>query len=470
MRWLLLLIVCLSFLSVWSQSTADTSYGAAPIEILPESEINIPIQIALKPLYALAERNVDTVFTSPHYPDGWVQADCATRYKYYFRRSPLRLQAIGATFQLQFTGFYKIIGSTRACVGGTVLSPWTPECKCGFSEGERKVDIGFTSSFVLQPNHLLHLQIARTEPRPLNKCTVCFWGQDITAAVMTGLKAELDLSTKAIMDSVGTINLKPYLQQAWNKLSEVYALPELGYLSLNPKKLRMENIKAQNDFLNINLGITASPAVTFIKPHIISQPVPELTTGNGRNNFNLHLEAALQYDSLSKVVNGYLEGKRFDLSDGLIKNHVIIKSCKVYSLPSNQMAIEVAFGGSFDGTVYFTGKPVYNAATQMIELQQFDYDLKTRSWLLKTAKWLFDKRIVAEIRKYTAIDLSGYYDTAALTMNTWLNKEWTKGIRGNGKVEAIKLTGVYAQPEHLLVRSQCSGNLSVVVSEIQMNF
>src|SRR5688572_23390922 len=124
MRKLMLLLSLLHVLPALSQTAADTASNKAPVEVLPLSEINIPIKIALKPLYAIAERNVDTVFTSPDYPKQWVQADCATRYKYHFRRSPLKLTASGTSFNLAFTGLYKIIGSTRACVGGTVLSPW----------------------------------------------------------------------------------------------------------------------------------------------------------------------------------------------------------------------------------------------------------------------------------------------------------------------------------------------------------
>ncbi|HET7896684.1 MAG TPA: hypothetical protein VFL47_03425, partial [Flavisolibacter sp.] len=84
---------------------------------LPLSQIDIPVQINLKPFYVMAERQVDTVFTSPGYPEGWVQADCATRYKYHFRRSPLRMHVSGTKMDLSFTGFYKIAGSTRLCTG-----------------------------------------------------------------------------------------------------------------------------------------------------------------------------------------------------------------------------------------------------------------------------------------------------------------------------------------------------------------
>lgn len=126
--------VCLAFGTSRAQGPLSGE-AKAPPAALPPSVINIPLQISLKPFYQLAEQSVDTVFTSPDYPNGWVEADCATRYKYHFRRSPLQLTAKGTTFSLGFTGYYKMIGSTRICVNGAVLSPWTPACQCGFEEG-----------------------------------------------------------------------------------------------------------------------------------------------------------------------------------------------------------------------------------------------------------------------------------------------------------------------------------------------
>ena len=152
------------------------------LDSVPVSEINIPVQISLKPVYAMAEKNVDTLFTSEAYPDGWVQEACDTRYKYVFRRSPLQMKATGTSLNLGFTGFYKIIGSTRVCVMGAAVSPWTAPCKCGFDEGERKVNVSFTNSLVVQPDYKVKLVIKRNEPQPLDKCEVCFWGQDITTA------------------------------------------------------------------------------------------------------------------------------------------------------------------------------------------------------------------------------------------------------------------------------------------------
>jgi hypothetical protein len=123
------------------------------LDSVPVSEINIPIQISLKPVYAMAEKNIDTLFTSAGYPDGWVQEGCDMRYKYIFRRGPLQMKVSGTSMSLAFMGYYKIIGSTRVCVMGAAVSPWTPPCKCGFTEPERRVNVSFTNTVAIQPDY-----------------------------------------------------------------------------------------------------------------------------------------------------------------------------------------------------------------------------------------------------------------------------------------------------------------------------
>ena len=216
---ILVLVCLLSTVSSYSQkinpANPDLSPGNFKLDSLPNSEINIPIQINLKPMYAMAEKSVDTVFTSPGYPDGWVQDGCDTRFKYVFRRSPLKITGAGNSLTIGFMGYYKIVGSSRVCVNGTVVSPWTPACRCGFSEPERRVNVSFTNSISVQPDFKVRLAVKRNEPQALDKCEVCFWGQDITKDVMKGLIAELDASKKELDKSYGTVDLKPRFQQVW---------------------------------------------------------------------------------------------------------------------------------------------------------------------------------------------------------------------------------------------------------------
>jgi len=232
----------------------------------------------------------------------------------------------------------------------------------------------------------------------------------------------------------------------------------------------MENVNAKNDLLNITIGISATPVVSFDRPAIAPSSVPNLTNQNHAGGFNIYLEAALQYDSLSHVLNGFLVNKRFDVGEGIFKKHIVIQNTTVSGDDNGNMNIRVDFTGSFDGTAYFIGKPVYNSEKKTIEVQDLDYDLQTKNLLLKTAQWLFNKKIINELKNYTSFDLSQYYDTASTTLNSWLNREWTRGIQGNGSVTELKLTSVYALPQHLLIRSNCTGKLNVLVSDLNLKF
>jgi hypothetical protein len=440
------------------------------LDSLPDSQINLPIHINLKPLFAYAEKNVDTVFTSPNYPDDWIYDGCDVRYKYTFRRSPLQLKAAINTLQLGFTGFYKITGSTRGCVGGVAVSPWTTPCRCGFNEGERRVNVQFTNSVSLTPDYKIKLNIKREEPVPLDKCEVCFWGQDITSIVVKGLKSELDFAKADIEKNYGTTDIKSKVQLVWNELCKVYALPGLGYLKLNPQRLHVNNFFAYSDSLKIFLALSARPVVSFEKPIEFISPVPTMQSVIPAYGFNIFLDANLNYDSLNRLVNANISGKQFDIDKGPVKKKFTIKECKLIGTGNEKIIVKVLFGGDKDGVAYFTGKPVYDDQTKMFEIKNLDFDIKTKDAMLKVADWLFNRKIVNEISKYTKFDLSQYIETAKTMMNVQLNKEWMPGIRSEGSVNSLKLTGIYPLNDHLVIRSNCNGNLSVKVESIPFSF
>lgn len=437
------------------------------MDSLPESEINIPIQVNLKPIYNMAEKTVDTVFTSPNWPNGWVQDECDTRYKYTFRRGPLQMKTAGTSLLLGFTGYYKIIGSTRVCVNGTALSPWTPSCRCGYDEGERKVNVSFQNSVFISPDLKAKLSIKRLEPQAIDKCSVCFWGQDVTADVINGLKEELDAAKTDMEKNFGLYDLRPRFQQVWDQLNKIYSLYGLGWLQINPSKIRINNLFVKNDSLAISIGLAAKPLISFERPQEHLTVVPNISDFSDRTGFNIFLDAVLNYDSLSNIVSSQLKDKRFDLTSS---KHIIIKDCMLYGMDNENLVIKVSFEGSEKGIFYLTGNPTYDAATKIIELRDLDFDIRSKNTLLKTASWLFNKRIVNELKKYSRFDLSSYINTAIRSVNQQLNKEWIKGIQSNGKMDEIKIVNFYPLREHLIIRSNCSGALSVKVDSANFSF
>ncbi len=447
----------------------DLSPGNFRLDSLPASEINIPIQVNLKPLFAMAEKSVDTLFTSPNYPDGWVQDGCDTRFKYSFRRGPLQFKGVASSLNIGFMGFYKIVGSTRVCVNGTVISPWTPACKCGFNEPERRVNISFSNSFSLSPEYQVRLHVKRNEPQPLDKCEVCFWGQDITKQVIKGLTAELDISKKDMEKTYGGVDLKSRFQELWDQLNKVYNIYGLGWLQVNPQKFRVNNIFINKDSLNIYLGVSAKPVISFEKPAEKNSWVPNLGIYSKQSGFSIFLDAVLSYDSLGSILNQQIKGKQFDFKKGFIKKKFIIDSCSIYGGGFEKLVIKINFSGTNNGVVYLVGKPVYKKDERKIEVEEIDFDIKSKNVLLGSADWLFDKKITKEISKFAKFELGSYIDTAKLSINKQLNQEWIKGIRSNGNIRDINLIGIFPMPRHLVIRSNCTGDLSVKVDEISFS-
>jgi Domain of unknown function (DUF4403) len=464
-----LLIVVTSYSQKINPANPDLSPGNFRLDSLPSSEINIPIQVNLKPMYAMAEKSVDTVFTSPGYPDGWVQEACDTRYKYVFRRSPLKITGSGSSMNIGFTGYYKIVGATRLCASGTILSPWSPACKCGFSEPERRVNVSFSNSVMIQPNFIVNLAVKRNEPQPLDKCEVCFWGQDITKQIMKGLTAELDVSKKDMEKTYGAYNLKPRFQQVWDQLSKAYNLYGLGWLQINPQKVRINNLFINKDSLNIFLGLSAKPVIGFEKPAEKKSAIPNMGTFSRQQGFSIFLDAVLSYDSLSNIMNMSIRGKEFDFKKGFIKKKFIIDSCKVYGGGFEKLVIKINFSGTNNGVVYLVGKPVYDKDKRKIEVQDIEFDIKSKNVLLGSADWLFDKKITKEISKYASFELGDYIDTAKTNINQQLNQELIKGVRSYGNIKDIKLIGIYPMQQHLVIRSNCAGDLSVKVESVNFS-
>lgn len=439
------------------------------LDSLPYSEINIPVQINLLPIYALAEKQVDTLFTSPNYPNDWVQAACDTRYKYSFRRGPLKMKAAGTGLNLSFTGFYRIIGSSRGCIAGKGVTPWTAPCRCGFDEPERRVNVSFTNAVNLLPDYHLRLSIKRNEPVALDKCEVCFWGQDVTKQVMQGLRTELD-TTKAVLErTYGNVDLRPQFQLLWDQLSKAYSIYEMGWLQMNPQKIRINNLYAKDDSLYVDLGLAARPVVSFEKPSGQSAKVPNMGELGRQRGFSIFLDATLNYDSLSSLINHQLKDKQFDFNKGVVKKKFIIKDVKLSGSGNEKLIIRIDFGGTDNGTLYLTGKPVYSAETHILEVKNIDFDIYSKDALLKTAEWLFSKRIINEVAKQTRFDLNTYIDSAKVQINQQLNREWVKGVSSKGKIDDIQLIGIYPLGQALVIRSNCSGELAVRMNSIDFS-
>lgn len=127
----------------------------------------------------------------------------------------------------------------------------------------------------------MKLFINRLEPQPLNKCEICFWGQDITTRVMDELKLNLDDAQRNMESLYGTMDFRPRFQQIWDHLNTAYNIFGLGWLKINPQQLRINSLYALNDTLHVFLGLSAKPVIRFEKPADAPVPLPDFSSNAG---------------------------------------------------------------------------------------------------------------------------------------------------------------------------------------------
>lgn len=423
----------------------------------PLSEIDIPVRMALKPVYAFANRFVDTLYTSPNYPKDWVNEECEIRYQYRFVRGPFAFKATNNTLLASFSGKYGVRGATRIC-SSLGNSPWSPSCTCGFgTEKPRRIDAGFAAQIKLLPDYRMAVTAKLTNPVAFDKCEVCFFGKDITKMVSDQLKAEMGASIAEMQAQLQSFSLRGYLQTVWDTLQAPYAIPGFGYLSMQPQALRISQAVLRNDSMFFSLGLSAKPELKDA-PVNNRKPLPNITDFSQRGGFALYIAQMLSYDSLNAVANAQAAGKEFSAGKGLLKKTVRIDSVRLLG-GGEKLFIKVYVSKAIKGVIYLEGRPVWDPVARVLEVNDLDYHVETKQLLVKSAVGLMDGTIAKKMKEYTRYDIGAKMDTLRNELQNQMNREITKGIYSKGKIMSLQVEKLLAQPTGIFIGGSLKGDL-----------
>lgn len=458
--------LCFSFLLSIHASAQDVINPAQPdtankaavaLNVLPQSEIDIPISIDLKSIYAFANSFIDTLYTSPNYPNDWVMDGCSVRYQYRFVRGPLQFKAVNNVLYVSFTGYYGVRGSTRVCtsIGN---SPWTPACSCGFgTEKPRRIDAGFAMQLKLLPDYKLGITVNRTNPTAVDKCEVCFFGKDVTQSVATQLKTELDASINGFKKQMEEFSFKPFLQIAWDSLQTPYSLPGFGYLNVQPSALRIGQIRLIRDSLFVSVGLSAKPELQQVAS-VQKKNLPAISDFQPRSGFRLFIAQSLPYDSLGALMNANLSGKEFSVGKGLIKKSVRIDSVRLQG-GTSKMFLKVFVSKAAKGVFYLEGVPTWDPVKQVLFLDKMDYQIESKQWLLNSASYLLDGVIKQKLQQYATFNFAEKLQDLTKSLATQMNRTIYPGINSRGYINKFSIDKIEAADTGIFIQGVAEGKL-----------
>lgn len=430
-------------------STANQVVDVKPMPTVA-SNINIPIKVELKPFIKMADQSFDKEFKGADKPCSGL------RYQYKLKREPIQLSGRGKTVFLGLDVAYGFSGEyCAACVFDNCINPPIP-FSCGWDESLRRAKIKLKSDIELTSNYRIKSTTSFTEFTPVDPCRVTFANININDVLMSQIKPELGNLAKMIDAEIAKQDLKPYILPIWKAFQEDIKIPATGYLRFQPQSLSVSEININGSTLNFSVGLTAMPTIQSSPWNKPTTGLPNLTPYKKGNGFEVYTDLKMSYDSLSKQLFDIMKTESFALG----KEKINITSLKLFPA-GEKLGVEVGFAGTKKGTFYLLGVPTFEHTKNQIALKNVEYDIATKNVLIKTAKWMMDETIRKKLEAQMVFDVSDLMNLTKKSIGESLNQTLDGGIKIQGKLKSLEISGWSLQQDALWVRAKSLGDLSV---------
>lgn len=190
-----------------------------------------------------------------------------------------------------------------------------------------------------------------------------------------------------------------------------------------------------------------------------STPLPNLSEVKKTEGIQLTTDILASYDSLNRWVEASIKGNEFSIKGRKIR----LDSVHLIGADGNRIHLSINFSGYRKGILYFSARPKLDMQKQLIYLSDIQFDLKTKSLLLKSAKWLFNDRITKKVENEAKIELKSLIQEAKKEITKALNQDLEKNIHLSGHVDSINIIDLYPLTKGLFIRSEINGKLKLKI-------
>ena len=427
----------------------------APPE-LAESVIVVPVSISLDPIRAL----IDAELPREDIKSGAFTEVEGGAVKYEIRRQDVWLNADGASLTAGTTLLYKLLFATRfkkPIFSGHI---WVTLGSCGFDEDEREARVSLTTNVSWTPEWKLS---ASTNANPIefpNKCEVTLANINVTSVIDDFISAKLrDAAGKIDGRLVEYSDLRDEATKAWQRAWTPIAITDEAQLFLKPKSVGIGPISGSGLTLQMTAYITARPLISTSHNSVHTSPeLPGLELIEKEPGFHIAVEGELAYSEATRLLKDQIVGRKYPVSNHELK----IDDARVYGT-GDICVVELKVSGDASGTLYFVGKPRYDAEAEKIVVDEFDYSFETKSVLAKVADWLmhegFRESLAAEAQWPLGTSLA---DTRQ-RLESAINQSLDGGIALSGSVNTYNLEGLFITPTAFRAHAVVTGKLSILI-------
>lgn len=126
--------------------------------------------------------------------------------------------------------------------------------------------------------------------------------------------------------------------------------------------------------------------------------------------------------------------------------------------------VNLTLSGSYTGSIFLTGEPVFNPQRNRIEIEDLEYTLDSKNFLLRSAAWLAKGTLKKKLQENMDYLLDYNIQDAQKQMQEQLNGyQLAPGVTLNGQLDNFDLYNAYLTADGIRVAVAMYGNVAVLV-------
>jgi len=447
-------------------SPGKTTYTTLPpvpiLPPLPESNINIPVKVAMSSFLQQAAVLVPEEVTSDGWPQ-YLQTSCDFHYKYRFVPGGFTFACVNNQVQVKLSGSYQVAGEKCICAFGKQTSPWIGG-NCGFGkEPMRKTEIFINSVLQLQPNYTVRTKTAARQAVALEKCTVSMFNLDITQQVMDSIKSSTNAFCYSMDSIVNGLDFSGTTRSLAGRINKKIPLDKYGYLKINPSAVKMGKMNSNKDTLQATLGIYCYPELhSDSTNNYMASFLPPLQNEDLPPGITVYTNAKYDYPFINSIINQLIKDTSFEIEG----RKVVIKNVALNGAENGKIEMLVDFDGDKKGSLYLTGTPVVDTVHQVVVIPDLDYSLKSKDFILNLGKTFFSGKILHALREKASISIADLVEQNRKSIDAQFNKKIMEGVFSTGSLKDIRILSLVIGKDFLQAQTCARAAAAIIITSL----
>ena len=263
-------------------------------------------------------------------------------------------------------------------------------------------------------------------------------------------------------------NLKSEITRLWNTAAEPLLLDSTSstWLVIKPQKLFLQPITMGAQAITFTIGAEAQVnTITGAKPsRPVLSPLPELVIRTERSNkFLVEVVSEIGFEDATLMAEKELKGQEFSLGRKKIK----IEGITVFG-KGRRAYVQVVFSGRVKGAFYLSGVPAFDSEKEELYFENLDYDIQSKSLLLKSSQWLLDETLRSTLEKKLRFPAKEALGSIRKSIDAQINnKVYFDQIVLNGKLNTFEVQGIYLTEKAFRAVVSINGTAEIFLKNIK---